>query len=73
MDSMMDKKSFSNKVEALIKNKPMPYMDAIIHCADQCGLEPETAAKLITKNIKGKLEYELQGLNVLEQSATLPL
>ena len=73
LDQLIDKKGFSRRIENLIKNKPMPYMDAIIHCADHYGLEPETAAKLITKTIKEKLEFEIQDLNLLEKSATLPL
>lgn len=73
MNQLIDKKGFSRKVENLIKDKPMPYIDAIIYCAKYCGLEPETAGKLITKTIKEKLEFELQGLHVLEQSATLPI
>ena len=71
---ILGKKEFSTKVEDLIKNKPMPYMDAIIECAAQCGLEPESAAKLLSKNIKDKLEFELQDLNVLiSTSSKLPI
>jgi hypothetical protein len=73
MDQLLDKKGFSRKIENLVKEKPMPYMDAIMTCADHCGVEPEIAAKLITKNIREKLEYELQGLHLIEESATLPI
>ena len=73
MDIVLDKKTFSQKIEKLIKDKPMPYMDAIIMCSASMGLEPESAARLVNKNIKEKLEAEVQDLNLLQRSAKLPL
>ena len=73
MDIVLDKKTFSKRVEELIQNKPMPYMDAIIMCSASVGLEVESAARLINKNIKEKLEAEAQDLNLMQRSAKLPL
>ena len=73
MDIILDKKSFSRRVEDLVTEKPMPYMDAIILCSEAVGLEVESAARLVNKNIKEKLEAEAQELNLLQRSATLPL
>ena len=73
MDIVLDKKSFSKRVEDLVMEKPMPYMDAIIICSANLGLEVESAARLVNKNIKEKLEAEAQELNLLQRSATLPL
>jgi hypothetical protein len=73
MDIVLDKKMFSKRVEDLIQNKPMPYMDAIIVCSESVGLEVESAAKLINKNIKEKLEAEAQDLNLMQKSAKLPI
>ena len=73
MDIVLDKKTFSKRVEELIQNKPMPYMDAIIMCSASVGLEVESAARLINKNIKAKLEAEAQDLNLMQRSAKLPL
>jgi len=73
MDIALDKKTFSKRVEDLIQNKPMPYMDAIIMCSELIGLEVESAARLINKNIKEKLEAEAQDLNLMQRSAKLPI
>ena len=73
MDIVLDKKTFSKRVEELIQNRPMPYMDAIIMCSESVGLEIESAARLINKNIKEKLEAEAQDLNLMQRSAKLPL
>ena len=73
MDIVLDKKSFSKQIEELVKVKPMPYMDAIIMCSTSLGLEVESAARLVNKNIKEKLEAEVQELNLLQKSTRLPL
>jgi len=73
VDIVLDKKSFSKQIEELVKEKPMPYMDAIIKCSTDLGLEVESAARLVNKNIKEKLEAEVQELNLLQKSTRLPL
>ena len=73
MDIVLDKKAFSKQIEDLVKEKPMPYMDAILMCSTSLGLEVESAARLVNKNIKEKLEAEVQELNLLQKSARLPL
>jgi hypothetical protein len=73
MDIVLDKKVFSKRVEDLVQAKPMPYMDAIIMCSELIGLEVESAARLINKNIKEKLEAEAQDLNLMQRCAKLPL
>ena len=42
-------------------------------CSDNVGLEVESAARLVNKNIKEKLEAEAQDLNMMQKSAKLPL
>jgi hypothetical protein len=73
MDDLLNKKYFSKRVENLVTDKPMPYMDAIIMCSVALGLEIEIAAKLVNKNIKEKLEAEAQDLNLMQRSAKLPI
>lgn len=70
---VVNKKSFSKHIEELVTVKPMPYMDAILMCANNLGLEPEVAGKLVSKNIKQKLESEVAELNLLVPCAKLPL
>lgn len=69
----MDRKAFSNRIEDLVKDRPMPYMDAILKCTEDLGIEVESAAKLLNKNIREKLEVEAQDLNLVQKSARLPI
>ena len=49
-------------------------MDAIIHIAQKRDIELETAAKMINKVIKQKLESEAAGINMLKTKInTLPM
>ena len=70
---MGSREQFSKEVEELVKEAQMPYMDAIIICADKKGLEMETAARLCNKNIKERLEIEAQELHFIPKPEQLPL
>ena len=38
---------FYQKINQLVDDTKLSYMDAILHYCDQNGLEPETAAQLV--------------------------
>jgi len=65
--------TFSLEIEHLVKDTDMSYMDAIVWAAAAKQLEVETAAKLLNKNIKNKLEAEARDLNFLPRESKLPL
>ena len=65
--------TFSLEIEHLVKDTDMSYMDAIVWIAASKELEVETAAKLLNKNIKNKLEAEARDLNFLPRESKLPL
>jgi hypothetical protein len=74
---MMTKKemanNFSMQIESAVKDHGMTYMDAIVFMADKKELEMESAAKLLNKNIKNKLEAEARMLNFLPKRSRLPI
>ena len=73
MASVISKDFFSGEVEDIVKTSKVPYMDAILICANEQGVEPEMAARLCDKNIKQMLQSEAEDLNLVERSARLPL
>jgi len=73
MPSVISKDFFSGEVEEIVKTAKVPYMDAILICANEQGVEPEMAARLCDKNIKQMLQSEAEDLNLVERSARLPL
>jgi len=65
--------TFSLKIEELVAEKNIPYMDAILLYCHTSGLEIEVAAKLISSVIKSKLKIEAEDLNFMKKSSTLKL
>ena len=63
----MDTKAFSMKIEKLVIEKKIPYMDAIVHYCDNSGMEIETAAKLINTKIKQSIASEASDLNMMKE------
>ena len=51
----------------------MPLMDAILHYCEQNKLEYETAASLISTDLKRVLRKEAEDLNFIQQTSKLPI
>lgn len=69
----MTKTKFSKLVENTVSRKSMSYMDAIIFCCEENGIDLEDSRKYVSTVIKSKLEAEAMNLNFLEKGATLPV
>ena len=65
--------TFSLTIESMVKEKGIPYMDAIILYCSDTGLEIEMAAKLVSGSLKAKLKIEAEELNFLPKSNTVKL
>lgn len=65
--------TFSLSIESLVKEKSIPYMDAIILHCEKTGLEIEIASKLISGALKAKIKIEAEELNFLPKSKTKKL
>jgi hypothetical protein len=72
-DEEVNRNHFSKMVEDYIRTRPMPYIDAILFCAETCGIEPEMVSKLISPTIIDKLEAEATELRLLKSGSKLPL
>lgn len=71
---MLDRKTFSLKIEKIVCEKRIPYMDAIVDYCEQTGMEIETAAKLINSKIKQTIAAEASDLNMMKEKVNkLPL
>ena len=65
---------FALLIEDMVKNKRMSYMDAVIEYCAENQIDPSTTKSMINKNLKEKIAYEAQGLNMLkEKTAKLPI
>jgi len=64
---------FSTMIEELVKEKRIPYMEAVVHYCEMENMEIEVAAKLLSAVVKAKIEAEAQDLNFLPKVAKLPI
>lgn len=64
---------FSMKIEEIVWDKDVSYMDAIILYCEETGFEVELAAKLISNVLKSKIKVEAESLHFLPKSNTAKL
>ena len=68
---------FSKEVEELTRTRNnAKYMESIIDLCEKYGIEPESAAKLLSKPNREKLKSEFESLNMVRgkrKTTKLPL
>ena len=71
----MNSKKFALTIEAIVKEKKIPYMDAVIKFCEENDIDTATVGPLINKSLKEKIQLEAEKLNLVEKSstATLPI
>ena len=71
----MNSKKFAMNIESIVKEKKIPYMDAVVKFCEDNDIDPATVDPLINKSLKEKIQLEAEKLNLIERSstATLPL
>ncbi len=63
----MNSKEFSLIIEDIVKkHKELSYVDAIVKYCDDNNIEIETTARLITKQLKDKIQHQSAQLNLLK-------
>lgn len=71
----MNSKEFSLKIESIVKEKRITYMDAIIWYCDRNDLDVGTVNSMINKSLKEKIKDEAINLRMLKEKkgGILPL
>ena len=65
---------FALLIEDIVKTKRISYIDAVVLYCEKHNIDPSTTKTMINKNLKEKIAYEAQGLNMLkEKTAKLPI
>lgn len=59
---------FSKKVEAMVWEEDITYMEAISSLMEQETYEPERVAKMITPDLKAKLQLEAEDLSLIKRT-----
>ena len=71
--SLNTPKTFSLKIESIVKEKQLTHMEAVLWYCQEEGLEPDSVGSLISKGLKQKIEADARDLNFLPKQAQLPL
>lgn len=66
-------KEFFVKIQEIVVNTKMSYMDAVLFYCESNSMEPETAGGLISGKLKQKIREEAENLNFLPKTARLPI
>ena len=66
-------KEFFLKIQDIVTDTSMSYMDAVLFYCEKNGMEPETAGSLINGKLKQKIREEAEELNFLPKTARLPV
>ena len=65
---------FALLIEDIVRTKRISYIDAVVLYCEKNNIDPSTTKSMINKNLKEKIAYEAQGLNMLkEKTAKLPI
>jgi hypothetical protein len=64
---------FYIKIQELVNDTRLSYMDAILYYCEQNGMEPESIAQLVNGKLKAQIREEAEELNFLPKTAKLPL
>lgn len=72
-DNILTKKKFTAMVEDLVKNKHMPYIDAVLEICSDRDIDPLDVASLISATIKDKIHAEAVNSNFMRGGNQLPL
>ena len=72
--SIITPNKFALLIEDIVRKKRVSYMDAVImYCAEN-HIDPSTTKSMINKQLKEKIAYEAQKLNLMkEKVAKLPI
>lgn len=70
-DNLISVIDFSKEIDSLVKNKNIPYIDAVILWCERKNIEIEYAADWIKKDeiIRMKIQYEAEQLHTIKKTS----
>jgi hypothetical protein len=71
--SLSDMEKFSDRINKIVQDDKLEYIDAIVHFCEESGIEVEIAAKLITPAIRQKIEFEAMQNRLIQKYPVLPI
>lgn len=72
MPTKEEMKQFAIEIERIVEETEYNYMEAIIEYCNRTGMEIDLVASLVNNNLKSKIEFDAQNLNMLPKTNRLP-
>lgn len=72
-EKFLNETSFQLKIESMVKDDGLSYLEAIIKFCDDNDMDPEDVKKLLTVNLKGKLKLSAMAEGYMKQESVLPI
>ena len=66
-------KKFSNNIELMVKDQDLRYIDAVLEYCSLHNIDNDIIPKLLTRQLKEKLEVEAVEYNLLPRVGSLPV
>jgi hypothetical protein len=67
-------KEFCSEIERYAKDFKLSYIEAIVDYCEDNDLDVEAVSKMVSSNMKEKIQYEAENLNMMPRTSTpLPL
>ena len=72
---MMNSKKFGLKIEEIVKEKKISYLDAVVWFCEENEIDTGSVNSMINKALKEKLQIEAEEKKLIKKSssATLPI
>ena len=64
--NIMNSKEFSLKIEAVVREKRITYMEAVLLYCNGNGIDESTVSPLVSKSLKEKIKVEATNLRMLK-------
>jgi len=69
-ERFVNKAKFSRMVEANVRAKRQPYLDAILEVCEHTGIDVLDVRRYLNAQIKDKLYHQAAALNLVEQDSS---
>ena len=72
---LMNSKKFGLKIEEIVKEKRISYIDAVVWFCEQNEIDLATVSPMINKSLKEKIQVEAEKLRLIKSApcASLPI
>lgn len=73
MDQFLTEETFFTKIDSIVKETGLNYIEAVVHFCEENDLEMEEITKLIGRSLKDRLKVDAMNNGYLKKESCLPI